>query len=81
MWRNLPLTKLHCGEGIESELQTHTVTEAGKDLQDHGVQPLAEHHHVNKTAALSATSSYFLKMSMGSGCTWAAHSNAKPHFQ
>lgn len=44
-------------------LQNHRIISVGKYLQDHGVQPLTDHHHVTQTMALSVTSSNFFNMS------------------
>lgn len=42
---------------------------AGKDLQDHWVQPSTKHHHINWTTALRASSNHFLNNSRNYGST------------
>ncbi|XP_068058590.1 thiamine pyrophosphokinase 1 isoform X1 [Anomalospiza imberbis] len=45
---------------VNTSSQNHRIIKAGKEAQDHQVQPLTECHHVHSTVSQRATSAHFL---------------------
>lgn len=48
---------------LNTSSQNHRIIKAGKEAQDHQVQPLSEYHHAHSTVSQRATSAHFFDTS------------------